>query len=50
MRFGNFSEGRRVIDEELEQLFMGMKTPKAALDEAVRRGNVLLRRFEAANL
>ena len=49
IRFGNFVEGRRVIDEELELMFVGKKTPKAALDDAVSRGNALLRRFEAAN-
>jgi sn-glycerol 3-phosphate transport system substrate-binding protein len=49
LRFGNFVQGRTVIEEELESAFAGRKTPKAALDDAVKRGNELLRQFEAAN-
>ena len=49
LRFGNFVQGRTVIEEELEGAFAGRKTAKAALDDAVRRGNELLRQFEAAN-
>ncbi len=49
LRFGNFVQGRTVIEEELEAVFAGKKEPKAALDEAVRRGNEILRQFEAAN-
>jgi sn-glycerol 3-phosphate transport system substrate-binding protein len=30
-------------------VFSGKKTAKAGLDDAVRRGNEILRRFEAAN-
>ncbi len=48
LRFGNFVQGREVIEEELENAFSGKKTPKAALDEAVRRGNEVLRRFQAS--
>ena len=40
---------RDVIDEELEAVWSGKKTPRQALDEAVKRGNELLRKFEAAN-
>jgi sn-glycerol 3-phosphate transport system substrate-binding protein len=49
LRFGNFVQGRTVIEEELEAAFAGKKSAKAALDDAVRRGNELLRQFEAAN-
>ena len=49
LRFGNFVQGREVIEEEMEAVFAGKKDAKAALDEAVRRGNEILRRFQAAN-
>jgi sn-glycerol 3-phosphate transport system substrate-binding protein len=47
LRFGNFVQGRTVIEEELEAAFQGKKTAKAALDDAVKRGNEILRKFEA---
>jgi sn-glycerol 3-phosphate transport system substrate-binding protein len=49
LRFGNFVQGREVIEEEMEAVFAGRKDAKAALDDAVRRGNDILRKFEAAN-
>jgi sn-glycerol 3-phosphate transport system substrate-binding protein len=49
LRFGNFVQIRDVIDEELEAAFAGKKTAQQALDDAVRRGNELLRQFEKAN-
>jgi sn-glycerol 3-phosphate transport system substrate-binding protein len=49
LRFGNFVQGRQVIEEEMEAVFAGKKDAKAALDEAVARGNDILRKFEAAN-
>jgi sn-glycerol 3-phosphate transport system substrate-binding protein len=49
LRFGNFVQGREVIEEELEAIFAGKKDAKAGLDEAVKRGNEILRKFEAAN-
>ena len=49
LRFGNFVQGREVIEEELESVFAGKKDAKTALDEAVRRGNDQLRKFQAAN-
>ena len=49
LRFGNFVQGREVIEEEMEAVIMGKKDAKAAMDEAVRRGNEILRKFEAAN-
>jgi sn-glycerol 3-phosphate transport system substrate-binding protein len=49
LRFGNFVQGREVIEEELESVFSGKKDAKAGLDEAVKRGNEILRKFQAAN-
>ena len=49
LRFGNYVQGREVIEEEMEAVFAGRKDPKVAMDDAVRRGNEILRRFEAAN-
>ncbi len=49
IRLGNFVQIRAIEDEELEQVWAGKKTAKEALDSAVKRGNELLVRFEAAN-
>ncbi len=49
LRLGNFDQIRGLIDEELEAVWSGDKTAQAALDNAVKRGNILLRRFETAN-
>jgi sn-glycerol 3-phosphate transport system substrate-binding protein len=49
LRFGNYVQGREVIEEELEAVFSGKKEPKQALDDAQKRGNEILRKFEAAN-
>jgi sn-glycerol 3-phosphate transport system substrate-binding protein len=49
LRFGNYVQGREVIEEEIEAVLAGKKEPKAAMDDAVRRGNEILRKFEAAN-
>ena len=49
LRFGNYVQGREVIEEEMEAVFAGKKDAKTALDEAVKRGNEILRKFEAAN-
>ena len=49
LRFGNFVQGREVIEEEMEAVIMGKKDAKSAMDEAVKRGNDILRKFEAAN-
>ena len=49
LRFGNFVQGRTVIEEEMEAAIAGRKPAKQALDDAVRRGNEILRQFEAAN-
>jgi sn-glycerol 3-phosphate transport system substrate-binding protein len=47
VRFGNFIQVRSAIDEELEQMFAGTKSPQAALGNAVKRGNEILRKFES---
>ena len=46
LRFGNFVQIRDVINEELEALWAGDIAAQEALDNAVERGNELLRRFE----
>src|SRR5690606_32261963 len=49
VRLGNFNQIRAIMDEEMEQVWAGKKTAKEALDEAVRRGNEQLERFQKAN-
>ena len=49
VRLGSFDQVRGIIDEELEAVWAGTKSAQEALDSAVERGNVLLRRFERAN-
>jgi sn-glycerol 3-phosphate transport system substrate-binding protein len=46
LRLGNLVQIRDVIAEDLEAAFAGKSEAKAALDDAVRRGNTLLRQFE----
>ncbi|HWD57700.1 MAG TPA: sn-glycerol-3-phosphate ABC transporter substrate-binding protein UgpB [Stellaceae bacterium] len=46
LRFGNMVQIRDVIAEDLEGAFAGKTTAKAALDDAVSRGNALLRQFQ----
>jgi len=49
IRLGYFPQIRDIIDEELEAVWAQKKGPKQALDDAVERGNVELRKFERAN-
>lgn len=49
LRFGNYVQGREAIEEEMEAAIGGKMDAKSALDEAVKRGNELLRKFQAAN-
>ncbi|SER98004.1 carbohydrate ABC transporter substrate-binding protein, CUT1 family (TC 3.A.1.1.-) [Vreelandella subterranea] len=49
LRFGNFVQIRDIISEEMEAVMTGDKSGQEAADDAVERGNVLLRDFEAAN-
>jgi sn-glycerol 3-phosphate transport system substrate-binding protein len=46
LRLGNMPEIRVVIYEEIERAFQGQQTAKQALDNIVRRGNEILRRFQ----
>ncbi|MEP7157006.1 MAG: sn-glycerol-3-phosphate ABC transporter substrate-binding protein UgpB [Betaproteobacteria bacterium] len=49
LRFGNYVQGREVIEEEIESVLAGKKAPQAAMDDATKRGNEILRKFQAAN-
>ncbi|HRF07520.1 MAG TPA: sn-glycerol-3-phosphate ABC transporter substrate-binding protein UgpB [Xanthobacteraceae bacterium] len=46
LRFGNMVQLRDIWSEEIESALAGKKTAKQALDDAVSRGNALLRQFE----
>jgi sn-glycerol 3-phosphate transport system substrate-binding protein len=46
LRFGNFAQVRGIIYEELEAIWAGKKTAQQGLDDAVKRGNAELRKFE----
>ncbi len=45
IRLAHLPSIRGIIDEELEAIFGGRKTPLDALNSAVKRGNVILERF-----
>ncbi|MBP6850272.1 MAG: extracellular solute-binding protein, partial [Rhodoferax sp.] len=49
IRLGNFVQIRAVIDEELEQIWAGKKSPVDGLAAAKKRGDELLERFQKAN-
>lgn len=49
LRLGNMPEIRNIIQEELEKALQGQQTAAEAMDNAVRRGNAVLRAFERAN-
>ncbi|NNG03666.1 MAG: extracellular solute-binding protein, partial [Inquilinus sp.] len=49
LRFGSFVQVRDVINEELEAIWAGQKSVQEALDDAVERGNTMLRQFEEDN-
>jgi sn-glycerol 3-phosphate transport system substrate-binding protein len=46
LRLGNLVQIRDIIAEDLEAAFAGKQDAQPALDEAVKRGNGLLRQFE----
>jgi sn-glycerol 3-phosphate transport system substrate-binding protein len=46
LRLGNMVQLRDIWAEEIETALAGKKTAKQALDDAVKRGNVMLRQFE----
>ena len=49
MRAGNLPQIRDAMDEELEPVWAGKKTAKQGLDDAVKRGNEIIDRFNKAN-
>ncbi|GAK54625.1 extracellular solute-binding protein, family 1 [Candidatus Moduliflexus flocculans] len=49
IRFGNFPQMRDIMDDEFEAIFAGKKTAEQGMADAVKAGNELLRKFEAAN-
>jgi len=49
IRLGNFENVRAAIEEETDRLWAGQATAQRALEEGVRKGNAILRRFEAQN-
>jgi sn-glycerol 3-phosphate transport system substrate-binding protein len=46
LRLGYFVQIRNIINEEMELIWNGSKTPKQAMDDAVARSNEKLREFE----
>lgn len=50
IRLGHFLQIRAIIEEELEGVWAGKKTPIDALNAAAGRGNALLEQFSHANL
>jgi len=46
LRLGNMPEIRNVIQEELEKALQGQQSAADSMENAVRRGNVVLRNFE----
>jgi sn-glycerol 3-phosphate transport system substrate-binding protein len=48
-RFGNFTQTMFAQREEVEAVFTNKKTPQQAMDDAVRRGNDILRQYEKLN-
>ncbi|MDL2192935.1 sn-glycerol-3-phosphate ABC transporter substrate-binding protein UgpB [Cobetia sp. LC6] len=49
LRLGNMVQIRDVINEELEKIFSGKESVQDGLDNAVKRGDSLLEKFERAN-
>ena len=49
LRFGNFVQMRAIMYDTLEAIFAGDKTAQEGLDDAAKKGNRLLRKFEKAN-
>ena len=46
VRLGNFTSIRKALKSELEAAFAGQKDMQVALDDAVKTGNEILRRYE----
>lgn len=49
IRLGYFVQIRNILDEEMELIWNGQKTPAQAMADAVARGNEKLREFEKTN-
>jgi sn-glycerol 3-phosphate transport system substrate-binding protein len=49
IRLGNFVQIREAIEGEMENIFAGKKSAKQGLDDAVAKGNEILKEFAAAN-
>jgi sn-glycerol 3-phosphate transport system substrate-binding protein len=47
IRLGNFNSVRDTIEEQMENIFSESKTPKQGLDDAVAKGNDILKEFAA---
>jgi sn-glycerol 3-phosphate transport system substrate-binding protein len=48
LRFGNFVQMRAIMYDTLEAIFAGKASAQEGLDDAVKKGNELLRKFEKA--
>jgi sn-glycerol 3-phosphate transport system substrate-binding protein len=48
-RFGSFVQTMLAQRNEVEAVFTGQKQPQQAMDDAVKRGNEILRQFEKLN-
>ena len=46
LRLGYFVQIRNIINEELEQVWNGKKSPQVALDDAAKRSNAQLKNFQ----
>ncbi|MGN6158162.1 MAG: sn-glycerol-3-phosphate ABC transporter substrate-binding protein UgpB [Devosia sp.] len=49
IRFGNYVQIRKIESDDAVAMLGGQMSPKEAVDDIVKRGNELLREFEAAN-
>ena len=49
IRLGNFVQIRTILDEELEQVWAGKKSAKQGLEDAKKRSDVELEKFQKAN-
>jgi sn-glycerol 3-phosphate transport system substrate-binding protein len=49
IRLGNFVQIRTILDEEMEQIWSGKKSAVQGLQDATKRGNAELEKFQKAN-
>jgi len=49
IRLGNFVQIRTILDEEMEQIWSGKKSAQQGLEDATKRGNAELEKFQKAN-